>query len=386
MICQCAGLLLLVLLASCGGSGSGPGSVVAPPPPTDTVAIIVSPNPADHPDFLCDGIEDDIEINQAIRATDSTSEWTVILRPGTYHVLHGIYVLNNVTLKGSGSNTIIRLDDNAPTMFSFAGIVRAKDDTQAGEDRRVQHVTIEDFVVDGNRANQSPLAEEKKFGFYAEGDFITMRRLIAKNCAGYGFDPHAHSDSIPTTNLLIEDCESFGNAFDGFTLDMTRNSTFQRNYAHDNDRHGINLVTTSADLLIVNSRSIHNGATGLMGQNGTHNVTIQSNEFTNNGLQGIYLRDADDCTVSGNALHDNGRSGLLLRLADRTTVSGNTFSRTTTARSDAPWSRSTAPRSTSCRRTASPARVRARACSNPARRTTTTSGTTSSRWRRSTSC
>src|SRR5262249_24473713 len=166
------------------------------------------------------------------------------------------------TLKGSGPNTMLRLADNAPTMLNFAGIVRAKDDTQSGAGRRVQHVTIEDFVVDGNRANQWPLADEKKFGFYAEGDFVTLRRLVAKNCAGYGFDPHAHSDSIPTTNLLIEDCESFGNAFDGFTLDMCRNSTFQRNHAHDNDRHGINLVTGSSDLLIANNRSIHNGATG----------------------------------------------------------------------------------------------------------------------------
>src|SRR5262249_33690200 len=246
--------LLLVLLASCGGSGSGPDSVVAPPPPTtDTIAISVSTNPADHPDFLCDGVEDDVEINQAIRTTDSTTEWTVILRPGTYQLLHSIFVLDRVTLRGSGPNTILRLDDHAPSMLNFAGIVRAKDDSRPGVDRRVQHVTIEDLVVDGNRANQDPLAAEKKFGFYAEGDFITMRRLVAKNCAGYGFDPHAHSDSVATTNLLIEDCESFGNAFDGFTLDMCRNSTFQRNYAHDNDRHGINLVTSSSDVLITNN-------------------------------------------------------------------------------------------------------------------------------------
>ena len=159
-------------------------------------------------------------------------------------MLHGISVTTNVTLRGSGPNTIIRLDDHAPTMLSVAGIIRAKDDLKSGSERRVQHVTIEDLVVDGNRANQSSTSDEKKFGFYAEGDFIVLRRLIAKNCAGYGFDAHAHADVIPTTNLLIEDCEAYGNQSDGFTLDMVENSRFLRNYAHDNDRHGINLVTS----------------------------------------------------------------------------------------------------------------------------------------------
>jgi len=325
MLRRCAGPVALVLLSSCGSS-EGPRAVVAPKPPIDTVSVIVSTNPADHPDFLCTGVQDDIPINQAIQSADSSSRWTVHLMPGTYHVLHGIMVTSRVTLTGSGPNTIIRLEDNAPSMLSTAGIVRAKDDTQGGAGRRVQNVTIEDLVVDGNRAHQAPSTEDKKFGFYAEGDHIVMRRLVAMNCEGYGFDPHAHSDSIATTDLLLEDCESFGNALDGFTLDMVRNSTFRRNYAHDNDRHGINLVTASSDVTLSNSRSIHNGATGLMAQNGTRDVVIQSCEFASNTLQGMFFRDADGCSLLGNSFRDNARSGLLLRLSDHTTVSGNTFS------------------------------------------------------------
>jgi parallel beta-helix repeat protein len=320
---QCAGLLLLFTLASCGKSGDGPTSVVSPP--IDPAAVLVSTNPNDHPDYLCDGVADEVEINLAIRSADSASHWTVQLMPGTYHVQRNIYVLSNVTLRGSGANTVIRLDDNAPSMFTSAGIIRAKDDTKPSPERRVEHVTIEDLVVDGNRDHQAPGNDEKKFGFYAEGDFITLRRLVAKNCAGYGFDPHAHSDSIASTNVLIEDCEAYGNQADGFALDMLKDSMFRRNYAHDNDRHGINVVTSTRATTLTDNRSLRNGATGLMAQNGTHDIVIQSCELAENALQGMFLRDADGCTVLGNTFRNNRRSGLLLRLADNVTISGNAF-------------------------------------------------------------
>lgn len=320
-------LIVLVLLVSCGKSGKSPTGVV---PPADATAIVVSTNPSDHPDFLCDGVADEVEINLAIQSADSARNWTVLLEPGTYHVQRGIAVTSNVTLRGSGSTTVIQLDNNAPSMVSAAGIVRLKDDTRSGVAKRVQHVTLEDFVVEGNRTHQLPGTSEKKFGFYAEGDFITLRRLVARNCAGYGFDPHAHQDSIPSTNVLIEDCEAYGNAADGFVLDNVQNSTFRRDYAHDNDRHGFNLVTVTSGVTLSDNRALRNGATGLMAQNGAHDVVIQSCELAENALQGMFLRDADGCSLLGNTFRANRRSGLLLRLADHTTITGNSFAESDT--------------------------------------------------------
>jgi parallel beta-helix repeat protein len=328
MLRKWAGVSLLTLLASCGRSGHGPDAIVGPP--VDTQALVVSPDPNDHPDYLCDGVADEVEINLAIRAADSASNWTVLLRPGTYHVQRCVSVISNVTLRGSGPSTVIRLVDVAPSMLTRAGIIRAKDDSRTGVGQRVQHVTIEDFVVDGNRDHQAPGSDEKKFGFYAEGDFITFRRLVAKNCAGYGFDPHAHSDSIASTNVLIEDCEAYGNLVDGFAIDMLSESTIRRSYAHDNGRHGFNLVTGTRSVTLTDCRALRNGATGLVAQNGTHDVLIQACEVADNALQGIYLRDADGTTVLGNTFRDNRRSGLLLRLTDRATISGNTFTESDT--------------------------------------------------------
>jgi len=327
MLRKCAGLVLVVLLASCGGSGDRPTWLVAPVAPrASKLGLLVSPNIADHPDYLVDGVADDVEINLAIHNADSASAWTVLLGPGTYHVQHGIEVTSNVTLRGSGPSTVIRLDDNAPSMLASAGIVRAKDDSLRGKDKRVKHVTIEDFVVDGNRANQLPGNAEKKFGVYAEGDYVSIRRVVVMNCPGYGFDPHANDDSIPSSNVLIEDCESSGNGVDGFTLDMLRNSTLRRNLSHDNVRHGYNLVTLTRDVVLDDCRALDNGGAGIMAQNGTRDVTIRSCEVADNALQGMSLRDADGCTLLGNTFRDNARSGLMLRFADGTRISGNSFS------------------------------------------------------------
>src|SRR5262245_3497101 len=203
--------LILALLSSCGGSGHGPTSVVAPPVPLPST--IVSRSSADNPDYLCDGVEDDVQINEALRRADSTADRAVLLKAGMYRVTRSIIVTSNLRLRGVGSGTVIQLEDNAPSMVSTAGIIRLKDDARRGPDKRVRSVVLEDFVVDGNRANQ-PTLDEKKFGFYSEGDSIVFRRLVARNCAGYGFDPHATSDTIPSTYITIEDCEAFGNALD----------------------------------------------------------------------------------------------------------------------------------------------------------------------------
>jgi parallel beta-helix repeat protein len=316
-----SGLVIVLLLVSCGHSSKSPTGVTPP----SAFTVVVSRNPADHADYVCDGVEDEVQINAAILSVNSAGGGVVQLNAGTFNVLGSVIVKSNVTLRGAGGATVIALADNAPSLFLRAGIVRLKDDTLSGAAKRVHHVTLEDFLVDGNRANQVPNTDDKKFGVYAEGDDIVFRRVIARNCEGYGFDPHAYQDSIPSTRVTIENCEAYGNAIDGFTLDMVANGTFVRNYSHDNDRHGINLVTSSRDVTISECRSIRNGATGLMAQNGARRIAIQTSEFTNNALEGLLLRDADACVISGNTFTNNTRSGIVLRLADSTTVSGNTL-------------------------------------------------------------
>jgi len=315
------GVVLIALFSSCEHSPRIPGPITAPGPST----VVVSLEPADHPDYLCDGDEDEVQINQAIAAAASAGGGTVLLRTGTFHVRTGVLLKSGVTLRGAGPATVIALQDNAPSMLSTAGIIRLKDDTQRGTAKRVQHVTLQDFVVDGNRANQSTVADEKKFGVYCEGDYITMQRVIARHCAGYGFDPHAFADTIPTAHLTIDACESYDNQLDGFALDMIVSATVTRAYAHHNDRHGFNVISGTTGTTLSHCRSVGNQATGLTLQDGAQAVTVKACEFTDNALGGIVMRAADGCVVSGNTVRNNARSGIVLRGTDGTTLSANTL-------------------------------------------------------------
>lgn len=295
------------------------------PPVPNADAFVVSRTSSDDPDFLCDGNDDQVQINQAIEQAASASHQIVELRAGTYTVSGNVYLKPGVTLRGAGSITIIKLEDNAPDLTGRTGIIRIKDDDQFPEAaKRVDNVTLEDFVVDGNRANQSA-EDEKKYGLYAEGDNITLRGLTIKNCAGYGFDPHATDDTIASSNMLIENCEAYGNALDGFTLDMVQDSVFRNNYAHDNDRHGINLVTDTQNVLITGATSSNNGSNGLTAQNGATAVTIVDSVFEDNGLRGLYLRACDDTEIVSNQIRGNSREGISLRGSDDNVVRDNTL-------------------------------------------------------------
>lgn len=58
-------------------------------------------------DYLCDGTDDQVEINAAIQALPSGGGEIVIL-DGTYNINATINIrIDNVTLSGNGSNTVL---------------------------------------------------------------------------------------------------------------------------------------------------------------------------------------------------------------------------------------------------------------------------------------
>ena len=66
-------------------------------------------------DYLCDGTDDQVEINAAIQALPSGGGEIVIL-DGTYNISATIRIdIDNVTLNGNGSNTVLVRQWNAPS-------------------------------------------------------------------------------------------------------------------------------------------------------------------------------------------------------------------------------------------------------------------------------
>ena len=272
-------------------------------------------------------INDAVRINAAIEQVNAAGGGVVLLAGGTYHVASPINVLSNVTLKGRGGSKV-RLVDNAPSFAGTAGIIRMLDDRTKTP---VTNAAVQDIVIDGNRDMQTQGIgdAEKKFCLYAEGDNLTISRVVAKNCMGYGFNPHgkrtASGTRVPSTNITIEDSVAKNNLIDGFTIDQIENSTFRSNIARENGRHGYNIISDSTNLKVINNVSRLNGANGIMVQNGAHTLTLANNKIKRNTESGMMIRASDNNTIDGNLIHNNGYEAVKLRGSSNNQLSDNTL-------------------------------------------------------------
>ena len=234
----------------------------------------------------------------------------------------GIQVRSNVYLMGAGMGaTTLRLVDGSADTIN--GLVRTPDEIESF------NLGVADLTIDGNRANTTG----EVIGFYtgprpddvmADRD-VTVLRVEIQSMSAYGFDPHEQ-----TIRLSIRDSVSHHNGLDGFTIDFTLDSELVGNLAHDNDRHGFNVVTSSSGIYLENNVARDNASSGLVVQRGSDdraapsNVVVVGGEYTGNAREGILLQMATDVTVSGVFVHDNGRAGVRLYGASNVTVEGST--------------------------------------------------------------
>lgn len=350
--------------------------------------IVIAPE--SHPDsasadLVTDGVEDFREINLAALQIWRDGGGLIYLRAGTYHVGRpaateydpcepkisncgagvektsrgNIYLFDQTVLKGEGRvgarRTELRLVDNACALNGTSGIFRVKKDHLDGLSKRVFNTTVEDIVINGNRDNQLLIDpsqhtcangyvpkqdDEKKYGFYAEGENIVVNRVTAMNCNGYGFDPHEHEDIVGST-VSIQNSYSTGNFLDGFTLDAIHQVVVAHNVAVDNDRHGFNIVTGTSDITVCNNVVARNGLTvnpltggsngsGIQVQSGSDpevpvpkELRIWNNSIVGNYSSGIELRATDSSELRENYVAGNGGSGLRLRGAKNNVVADN---------------------------------------------------------------
>lgn len=96
-------------------------------------------------DYICDGVDDQVQINAAIAALPAGGG-RVVLSEGTFLISDTIsdQGKSNVALVGQGDSTIIKLADNTITVVALVQI----------ELTNVSGWMLADFKYDGNRANQ----------------------------------------------------------------------------------------------------------------------------------------------------------------------------------------------------------------------------------------
>ncbi len=257
-------------------------------------------------DYITDGTGDQTEINSALTAANpagsARKNGKVYLFAGTYTINASISIPDNTSLSGSGNASLITIPNALNANFS--AIVNSNTSTGTG-------VTLRDFRLDGNKANQS-------------GTNIAMVGIELNNMGG-GSGVTARVGSTIThissnnwfRNGSFSNCQSGS----GICLRNSSNNTLSTNTALGNT-YGVSVLSSSASNAITSNTVINNSLYGINISSSNSN-TIASN-ITQGNNYGILIGNASGNTVSGNTSQGNTNRGIDLSAATNTTVTANT--------------------------------------------------------------
>lgn len=237
---------------------------------------------------------------------------TLVLLPGTYTCHHPIIIdKNNVTLRGAGPATLLRLADKANAPVIVMGLA------EGTPSRSIHHVRVIDLVIDGNRENQlsecmgGPCSME----FPLRNNGISIRRCVdcvVQSVTVYGAMSGGLVTELGCRRLTIRDYTSYDNEFDGLAGYETEDSTFSGIHLYGNKAAGI-----STDIKFNNNKF--------------YDVTIAENRTV-----GIFMRDSLDNSFTNLHIRDSVQHGIFLAQVDtdaNTGATGNTFTSVVISRS-----------------------------------------------------
>jgi hypothetical protein len=258
------------------------------------------------------GIDNRQAIQDAIDYAHAVGGGVIHLGEGVYGVSGdprgqgAIKLRSNTFLQGAGmGKTVLRLADG--WAGRLVGLVR----TQQG--RGTRNYGLADLTLDGNRTGTSGDVDAFNSGGSADGGQTDadawILRVEARDFSGSGFDPHEG-----TRRLTVAGSVARNNGRDGFVAGGITDGVFRRNVAVGNGRHGFNVLTSSAGFVLEENVAQSNGGAGLVvdggdGGDAQRNLRILRMQLTDNGREGVLVRQARDVELAGIVSARNGTYG-----------------------------------------------------------------------------
>lgn len=222
-------------------------------------------------DYLCDGVDDQEEINAAIQALPETGGEIKVL-DGTYNITATISMNKNyVKFTGNGQNTVFKRKFTSSNI-STGGIITLDSN----------YVTFSDFTLDGNKDE------------YPSGSGIYQRT--------------SNRYYIIITNIM-----SKNNGYSGLDVYNLYRSVVKNNYCYNNEYYGIR-ATSSVRTIITNNVCVENGSYGLY--IGGDKSVFSSNIIYNYNTGGGIFHTADSSyngnVIIGNNIEVSKKNGIYL--------------------------------------------------------------------------
>lgn len=236
----------------------------------------------------------------------------ITLPAGTYNCSKPIILdRNNLTLRGAGPGTLLRLADHTNAPVIVMGL------TENIPSRDTRHVRVMDLMIDGNRANQTaecmggPCSDQ----FPLRNNGVSIRRCVdcvVQSVIVFGAMSGGLVTELGCRRLTIRDYTSYDNEFDGLAGYETEDSTFSGIHLYGNKAAGI-----STDIKFNNNKF--------------YDVTIADNKTV-----GIFMRDSLDNSFTNLHIRDSVQHGIFLAQVNTdpsTAATGNTFTGVVISRS-----------------------------------------------------
>jgi parallel beta-helix repeat protein len=285
-------------------------------------------------DYLCDGTNDQTEINAAITALPATGGEIVIL-DGTYNIAAKINVTkDNVSIRGNGNATILKRMFNSSVV---EGVI-----TLTGR----SGCKIANLQVDGNKTSYT---NYRNSGIYLDSSSNnTVTCNTCNNNNNYGIYLGSSSNNNTVTGNTCNNNSSYdinlssssNNTVTGNTCNnsnygirlssSSNNNTVTGNTCNNNNNYGIDLSSSSNNTVTSNTCSDNSRGINL---SSSSNNTVTSNTCSDNSY-GIYLASSSNNTITGNTCNNNSNNGIRLSSSSNNTVTGNTCIRGTGQTSD----------------------------------------------------
>lgn len=311
-----------------------------------SATIVVAANDASdwskaQADYLCDGTDDDVQIQAAIDALTTGRTWVETVK-----------LIGNFTLAATVAlASYTRLDLTEAILTAVDSL----------DDNMIENSELSDGntniqvlagLIDGNKANQSTgsgvlfrnvdnlwvdkthIKDCKVFGIFVSraapdgGVFVDqsvdvhLTGLVAEDCTDINI-------AVTSDYVSVTDCISHGSGNDGIRLEESRYCNCNGNISYGNTGSGLNSVLTHYSTYAGNTSynnvqygiEIVNSAEG----NGVGN-TISANTVFTNGVggtySGIYVSSSDRATIVGNTSIGNTGEGITTTGGEMT-ISGN---------------------------------------------------------------
>ena len=233
-------------------------------------------------DYLCDGTDDGVEIQNAITALPSSGGEIVIL-DGTYNIASRIYISkSNVSIVGNGKSTVLkRMWNSTPT----EGVITVD---------YASYTSFSNFSIDGNNTQYN----------------------AATNCAIY-----FSNCSYFVVNLVF----SYNGRY-GIYAFLSNYGVISNNLIFYNNDVGINF--SNSNKIACTGNFCMNNKTGFLANN-SFSVNCSCNIFNDSTWYGMYLYGCTNGVFSNNVCNDNGILGIQIESSSNNTVSNNSFIRGT---------------------------------------------------------